>query len=149
MKKVLVLLFTVALVISCSAIIASANESIEESNGVFVPYESIEDSEPVKITDDLVDHPESEEIITIGPIGTEESNESADAEAEGSVDQEDSVVSADVEAEDDDMDVEIKFSTDRISTSLKHMGIGLAGVMMVLALIGIVVFVLNKVFKNK
>ena len=149
MKKVLVLLFTVALVISCSAIIASANESVEESNGVFVPCESVEDSEPIKIPNDLVDYPESEEIITIGPIDTEESDESSDVEAEDSVSQQDSDGIVDDEEEDDDMGVEIKFSTDRISTSLKHMGIGLAGVMMVLALIGAVVFVLNKVFKSK
>lgn len=98
MKKFLVILFTLALLVSCfSATVYAEGEDVN--------------SEDVISAEDKLDKAE--------------------------------------EKDDEDMNVDIDFSTERMPTALKHMGIGLAGVMMVLALIGVVVFILNKIFKPK
>lgn len=41
-----------------------------------------------------------------------------------------------------------EFSSKRIPTSLKHMGIGMAGVFTVLGIIAVVVYLLNKTFRT-
>lgn len=44
--------------------------------------------------------------------------------------------------------VNINFSTQNVSTALKHLVIGMVGVIIVLALIALVVFILNNVTKS-
>lgn len=44
--------------------------------------------------------------------------------------------------------VNINFSTQNVSTALKHLVIGMVGVIIVLALIALVVFILNNVIKS-
>ncbi len=45
-------------------------------------------------------------------------------------------------------DVQLSFTTDNMSKTLEHMGLGMLGVVIVLGLIACVVLVLNKVFKS-
>ena len=60
------------------------------------------------------------------------------------------VESADDNAENNDEavgEVQLAFTTDNMSKTLEHMGLGMLGVIIVLSLIASVVLVLNKVFK--
>ncbi len=126
MKKLLIILFTFVLIASYSQMFAFAVE-----NDIFHPV----DSELLEgVSDDIHDigkpegkpekgekpHPEEENIPTIGASEDESEKEN---------------------------NIEIDFSTERLPTALEHMVVGLAGVMLVLILIGVVVFVLNKFFK--
>ena len=127
MKKTIIFILTVITVISAFALPVFAEGEV--SNGVFESFSASEIEKTESDVDASVDY-----IPTIGATEPSEDvsvDESSDAEAK----------------EDDDMNVEIKVSTDNMSTTLKHMGIGMLGVMLVLALIAIVVLILNKIFK--
>lgn len=127
MKKTIIFILTVITVISAFALPVFAEGEV--SNGVFESFSASEIEKTESDVDASVDS-----IPTIGATEPSEDvsvDESSDAEAK----------------EDDDMNVEIKVSTDNMSTTLKHMGIGMLGVMLVLALIAIVVLILNKIFK--
>ncbi len=130
MKKLFIILFTFVLLASYSQMFAFAVE-----NDVFQPVDKEllenvhddirdngkpEDKHEGKPEMDKKPRPEGEGVPTIGASEDENKNEDA---------------------------IEIDLSTERLPTALKHMGVGLAGVMLVLILIGVVVFVLNKFFK--
>ena len=117
MKKTIIFILTLITVISAFALPVFAESEAE--NGVFEPFSSSEEKPAEDVSDASTE--------TIPTIGATEPSED--------------------DAEDDDMNVEIKVSADNMSTTLKHMGIGMLGVMLVLILIAIVVLVLNKLFK--
>ena len=154
MKKTLIFILTFITVVSVLSITAFAEDSSAElseavsseessvvsedsgANDVMIPAESVDDKLPPEKPEDgkperPEGRPESEPSIpTIG--ATPESSEASEEKNEEAVG-----------------DVELKFTTDNMKTSLTHMGLGLLGVMIVLGLIATVVVILNKTSGKK
>ncbi|MBE6678680.1 MAG: hypothetical protein E7597_07805 [Ruminococcaceae bacterium] len=130
MKKLFIILFTFVLLASYSQMLAFAVE-----NDAFKPVESglIEDE-----TEDVRDNGKSEAKPEDKPEKGEKPHHNGETIP---------TIGANDDKGEKETNIEINFSTERLPTALKHMGVGLAGVMLVLILIGVVVFVLNKFFK--
>ena len=150
MKKTLIFILTFITLISVLSVSAFAEDSSAElsdiasseeasvvsedstANDVMIPYESVDvpHEKPEKPGKPGKHEGSEESIPTIGAIteSSEASKESVTEEGVG--------------------DVELKFTTENMSTSLTHMGLGLLGVMIVLGLIAVVVVILNKASKK-
>lgn len=153
MKKFLILLLTFITLLSVLSVSAFAEDSSAElsdpassvedstssedspSNDTMIPFDPSDDKEhmekPMKPEGGKHEKPEGENSVpTIGAIP-----ENSEAEEEKN--------------EEGIGDVELKFTTENITTSLTHMGLGLLGVIIVLGLIAIVVVILNKASNKK
>jgi len=131
MKKTLILILTILTLVSTLMVSAYA---VDESS----------------VEADLVSKPEVGDEVnssTIPTIGADTTSVADDTSVEESSVADSSVADSTVAETEEDGNIDINFTTENMSTSLEHMGLGLLGVMIVLSLIAIVVFILNKVFK--
>ena len=135
MKKFLILLLTFVTLVS----VLSVSVFAESSENVVDDVNQSVDIPSKDISKDDANVSDTTKIPTIGAIdGTEESECSCEA-----------CVKAREEADEGETKVELKLTTDNMGTSLKHMGVGLLGVMIVLSLIAVVVVILNKASGKK
>lgn len=148
MKKLLIILFTFIIFTSYSQMFVFAEDAITSATNTTdldAPVDSpIKGEAPPNAGEMRPDdsprphNPDGGKPVPEGDIGKPEMGNGGAKDTIGAIVPDDGVK---------ETNIEINFTTERLPTALEHMGVGLAGVMMVLILIGVVVFVLNKVFK--
>lgn len=131
MKKALIFVLILT-VISSIFVVSAFAESSDVSTDTSIELSSADDNDSVESSEASVESTESEESTE-----SDESDESSE-----------SVDNATNDTSDEGA-VSFDFTVERIPVALKHMAVGMIGVLIVLSLIATVVFILNKVFKTK
>lgn len=124
MKKAVTVFLLLSVLVSAFALNAAAEEAPSADAPQSTAEASIESSEA------------SIESAEVSAESAEASVESAEVSAESSETSSDGVIN-------------FTFSTSRFPTALKHMAVGMLGVLIVLGLIAVVVFILNRVSRPK
>lgn len=137
MKKASVFVLVLTLISSIFTVYAFAVESSEEISIDLSKDISAETSNDVSIP-------------TIGGSATESTEEPSSEEASlENSSSEEAEISEEESSEEKNGVVDFDFSVKRIPVALKHMAVGMIGVLIVLSLIAIVVCILNSVFKQR